>query len=426
MSGGDCVGRAMAFVHRWRARPFLTRCDRTSHCALIENKGAIVAGKELSIVPVKSKAERKAFVDLAYTINASDPNWVPPLRMEALEIVTPGKNPFFEHADVQLFVARREGKLVGRISAHVDHLAVGQPPEQGMGPGTGNWGLLEAEDETVFTALLATAEDWLKGRGMTRVLAPLSMSIWEEPGQLAYGFDHPPTVMMGHQPEKYRDWIEASGYTVAKELLTYELDITRPFPPLIQRIISSGEKNPRIRVREVNKKKFDAEAGLILDILNDAWSDNWGFVPITPKEIKYTGKKLKPLVHNDLIMVAEYEGEPVAFMMTWPDMNEVLKPMNGKLFPFNFIKLLTWLNKPKPRTMRVPLMGVRKKLQSSRLASQLAFMMIEYIRRVSVERYGATRSEIGWILEDNQGMRAIADAIDSNVNKRYNIYEKPL
>jgi hypothetical protein len=382
---------------------------------------------EIAVTPVTTVRDRKRFVELAYTINASDPNWVPPLRMEALELVTPGKNPFFEHADVQLFLASRGERLVGRISAHIDHLATGQPPEQGMGPGTGNWGLFEAEDEEVARALIAKAEEWLRGKGMTRVLAPISMSIWEEPGQLAFGFDHPPTVMMGHQPEKYLRWIEAiGGYTVAKRLDTYELDITKQFPPLIQRIVASGEKNPKIRIRNVDKSRFDAEAALILDILNDAWCDNWGFVPITAKEIAYTGKKLKPLVHNDLIMVAEYEGEPVAFMMTLPDMNEVVKPMNGKLFPFNFAKLLFWLNRPRPRTMRVPLMGVRKKLQSSRLASQLAFMMIEYIRRNSVARYGSSRGEIGWILDDNQGMRAIADAIESKVNKTYNIYEKPL
>ena len=233
--------------------------------------------------------------------------------------------------------------------------------------------------------------------------------------------------MMGHQPERYNDYILALGdYTPAKQLLTYELDITSEFPPLIQRIVQSGEKNPRIRIRNVDKSKFDTEARLILDSLNDAWSDNWGFVPFTETEISYAGKKFKPIVHNDLIMVAEYDGEPVAFMMTLPDLNEVIQPMGGKLFPFNFIKLLMWLRKPRVRTMRVPLMGVRKKLQSSRLASQLAFMMIEYIRRYAVARYGASRGEIGWILEDNQGMVAIADAINSHVNKQYTIYEKTL
>lgn len=381
---------------------------------------------DIVVLPVTSKQDREIFVDLAYRMNAKDPNWVPPLRMEALELVTPGKNPFFEHADVQLFLARRGGEVVGRISAHIDHLATAMDPAQGFGPGTGNWGLFEAEDEAVADALIAAAEDWLRAKGMTRVLAPISMSIWEEPGQLVQGHDHPPTVMMGHQPAHYQPWFEARGYETAKTLYTYDLDITHEFPPLLQRIIASGEKNPKIRIRNVDKSHFDTEAALILDILNDAWSDNWGFVPFADAEIKYAGKKFKPIVREDLIMIAEYEGEPVAFMMTLPDLNEVLKPMGGSLWPFGWLKLLLWLRRPKVRTMRVPLMGVRRKLQSSRLASQLAFMMIEYIRRNALAHYGATRSEIGWILEDNQGMIAIADAIGSHVNKAYRIYAKPL
>ncbi|MCT2559203.1 N-acetyltransferase [Tsuneonella sp. YG55] len=383
--------------------------------------------RQIEITPVASKRDRREFVDLAYRLNGSDPNWVPPLRMEAVELVTPGKNPFFDHADVQLMIARENGKAVGRISAHIDRLALAQPAEQGMGPGTGNWGLLEAEDEAVAHALIARAEDWLRQRGTTHVLAPLSMSIWEEPGQLVRGHDHPPTVMMGHQPRRYADWIEsAGGYEPAKSLLTYELDVTRPFPPLIQRIVAAGERNERIRIRKVDKSRFEEEARLILEILNDAWSDNWGFVPFTEAEIAYAGKKFKPIVFEDLIMVAEYDGEPVAFMMTLPDLNEAIAPLRGSLFPLGWAKLLLWLRKPQVKTMRVPLMGVKKKLQSSRMASQLAFMMIEYIRRAAIDRYGATRGEIGWILDDNQGMVAIADAIESHVNREYVIYRKPL
>jgi GNAT superfamily N-acetyltransferase len=390
------------------------------------NKGKIVAQAEILITPVASAGDRGAFVDLAYRLGAADPAWVPPLRMEALELVTPGKNPFFDHARVQLFLARRGRAVVGRISAHIDELAIAMDPVQGMGPGTGNWGLLEAEDQDVAEALIARAEDWLRAEGMTRVLAPLSMSVWEEPGQLVRGFDQPPTVMMGHQPERYQGYIEALGYAHAKSLYTYELDITRDFPPLIQRIVQSGEKNAKIRIRGVDKSRFDAEARTILHILNDAWSDNWGFVPFTEREIAYAGKKFKPIVREDLIMIAEYEGEPVAFMMTLPDLNEVLAPMQGRLLPFNWAKLLLWLRKPRVRTMRVPLMGVLRKYQASRLASQLAFMMIETIRQASLARYGATRGEIGWILDDNQGMNAIATAIDSKVNKEYVIYSKAL
>jgi len=380
----------------------------------------------LSVRPIGGKHDRKLFVDAAYRLNASDPNWVPPLRMEALELITPGKNPFYEHAEQQLYLAERGGKVVGRISAHIDHLLLGMPPEQGGGPGVGNWGLFEAADAEAATTLIESAEAWLRDKGMTSVMAPISCSIWEEPGLLVQGHDHPPTVMMGHANAAYQGWIEALGYRGIKDLLTYNLDITQEFPPLVQRIVASGERNARIRVRQVDKSRFDEEAALILSILNDAWSDNWGFVPITASEIAYTGKKLKPIVFEDLIRVAEVEGEPVAFMMTWPDLNELTGDLNGSLFPFGFAKLLWRLRHPKVRTMRVPLMGVVKKLQGTRLASQLAFMMIEYIRRASVENYGATRGEIGWILDDNQGMRSIAETIESKVNKIYRIYSKQL
>lgn len=382
--------------------------------------------RKIEITPVASKRERREFVDLAYRLNASEPNWVPPLKMEAIELVTPGKNPFFAHADVELMLARENGRIVGRISAHIDHLALAQPPEQGMGPGTGNWGLLEAEDEEVAHLLIARAEEWLRTKGMTRVLAPLSLSIWEEPGQLVRGHENPPTIMMGHQPERYVGWIESAGYSRAKSLYTYDLPILEGFPPLIQRIIAAGQKNDRIRIRNVDKSRFDEEARLILGILNDAWSDNWGFVPFTEAEIAYAGKKFKPVVFEDLIMIAEYDGEPVAFMMTLPNLNEAIAPLKGSLFPFGWAKLLLWLRRPTVRTMRVPLMGVKKRLQSSRMASQLAFMMIEQIRLNAITRYGAQRGEIGWILEDNQGMIAIADAIDSHVNREYVIYDKVL
>ena len=385
-----------------------------------------MAHSDLVITPVASKADRKAFVDLPWRIYANDPHWVPPLKSEVQALITPGKNPFFGHAEAQYFLARRNGQVVGRVSAHIDYIALKQPAEQGMGPGTGNFGLFEAEDAQTGAALIEAAEGWLRAKGMTRVLGPISLSIWEEPGLLIQGFDHKPTVMMGHAKPAYQAMVERAGYQPVKQLKTYELDITKPFPPLIQRIVASGEKSDRIRIRKVDKSNFDTEAAIILGILNDAWGRNWGFVPITDEEVAHFGKQLKPIVFNDLIMIAELEGEPVAFMMTLPDLNEATAPLNGSLFPFGWAKLLWWLRKPQVRTMRVPLMGVVQRLQASRLASQLAFMMIEYIRRAAITRYGATRGEIGWVLDDNQGMNAIADAIDSKVNKVYQIYEKDL
>ena len=384
-----------------------------------------------TVTPVASKAERAEFVDFVYTSNRHDPNFVPQLRAEELEKYTPGGNPYFEHARCQLFLARSNeaGQVVGRIAAHIDELAVAQPAAQGMGHGCGYWGALEADDEAIAAELIATAENWLRSEGMTRAMAPMTLSVWEEPGLLTKGHDHPPMVMMGHHSPKYQPWIEAHGYQPVKKLYTYDLDITKPFPPLIQRIVASGERNSRIKVRGVDLKKFDEEAAVILDILNDAWSDNWGFVPITDSEIAYTAKKLKPLVKADLVRVAELDGVPVAFMMTLPDLNQVQMRAvgkNGKPSPLGWAKLGLWLWRTKPADLRVPLMGVRKSLQSSRLASQLAFMMIEYIRRASVENYGGKRAELGWVLDDNQGMNSIAREIHSKINKEYVIYDKAL
>jgi hypothetical protein len=248
-----------------------------------------------------------------------------------VELLTPGKNPFHDHARVQYFLARRGGKVVGRISAHIDELALAQPPEQGMGPGTGNWGLLEAEDEAVTAALIARAEGWLRDEGMTRVLAPISLSIWEEPGLLVKGHDHPPTVMMGHHDPRYQGWIEAQGYEHAKSLYTYDLDVTKPFPDLVRRIVEMGERSPRITIRNVDMKNYERDVAIVIDILNDAWSDNWGFVPFTEREKKYAAKKQKPLVLDDLNKIAELDGEAGAFMMVLPNLNELLIGMGGKL-----------------------------------------------------------------------------------------------
>jgi hypothetical protein len=380
----------------------------------------------IMIRKVETKRDRKVFVDVPFGLYSDDPHWVPPLKTEALGLITPEKNGWFSHAKAQLFLAEENGRVVGRISAHIDTLALTMPAEQGFGPGVGQWGLMEAESEAVFQALLAAAENWLRAQGMTRMLGPISMSIWEEPGLLIEGYDHAPTIMMGHARPEYRDWVERSGQVPVKRLMTYEVDVTRQFPPIVQRIIKSGEKNPRIVIREVDKSRFEDEAAIILAILNDAWSSNWGFVPLTPPEIKDVGVKLKPIVFNDLIRIAEVDGKPVAFMITLPDLNEAIKPLRGSLLPFGWAKLLLWLRKPKVKTVRVPLMGVVRELQSSRMASQLAFMMIEYIRRSASQDYGATRAEIGWILDDNQGMRSIAETIESRMNKVYQVYEKTL
>ena len=375
----------------------------------------------ISIRRVANKADRKAFVDLAWDVYKDDPCWVPPLKDEVHGLLDPKKNPWFGHGRAELWLAERGGEIVGRISAQVDDLV-----QVHMRPGTGQWGMFEALEEEAAAALIATAEDWLRGEGMTKAVGPISISIWDEPGLLIEGFEEPPLVMMGHHRPEYRGWVEAAGYGKAKDLYTFELDIRIDMIPVIDRLIKAGEANPRIRIRNVDKSKFDQEAAIILDILNDAWSDNWGYVPLTDAEIAYAGKKLKPIIVQDLVKIAEVDGEPAAFMITIPDLNEMIRDLNGSLFPFGWAKLLWRLRKVTTRRVRVPLMGVRKSYQGGRMASQLAFMLIEFTRRVCVDKYGIYVGEFGWVLEDNQGMMSIAQLPGAGINHTYRIYEKAI
>jgi GNAT superfamily N-acetyltransferase len=376
-----------------------------------------------TIIPVDSAADRERFVDLPYRLYRDDPCFVPPLRGEALALISGLKgNPWFEHGELKLWLAVRGGEVVGRISAQIDQLVL-----KHIDPGLGHWGLFECINDTaVADALITTAEDWLRSRGLTRAQGPMSISIWDEPGLLVEGFDTPPTVMMGHHRPYYRGFIEARGYEGVKDLHTWGLDISKPFPEMVQRIVAASERNSKLVTRKVDKSRFAEEAALILDILNDAWSTNWGFVPLTPREVAHVGKKLKPIVYEDLIRIAEYEGEPVGFMIALPDINELTRDLGGRLFPFNWLKLLWRMRNPRVECVRVPLMGIRKSLQGHRVASLMAFQMIEFIRRDATAKFHATEGEIGWILDDNGPMRSIADAIDSKVTKTYRVYERAI
>lgn len=380
-------------------------------------------GGTLRVVEVTTAADRGRFIDLIYKLYAGDPNFVPPLRGEARELIDGIKtNPWFGHGRAKLWLALRGNEVVGRISAQVDELVLGH-----MGAGVGHWGMFECvDDQAVADLLLDTAEGWLRAEGMTSAMGPFSLSIWDEPGLLVDGFDRPPTVMMGHHLAYYRRLIEARGYAGIKDLHTYELQIDKPFPDIVQRIVAASEKSGKVKTRMVDKSRFAEEAAIIMDILNDAWSANWGFVPLTPLEVAHVGKKLKPIVYEDMIRIAEIDGEPVAFLISLPDLNEFTRDLGGRLFPFNWAKLLWRLRKPKTRRIRVPLMGVRKSLQGTRLASIMVFQMIEYIRRTAVANYGAKRGEIGWILEDNGPMRSIADVIEAEVTRTYRIFGKSL
>ena len=375
----------------------------------------------ITLRPVATKADRRAFVDFAWRVYRDDPAWVPPLKDEVHGLIDPKKNPWFGHGRAALWLAMRGDKVVGRISAQVDDLV-----QEHMQAGLGQWGMFEVLDGEAAALLIATAEKWLREQGMKATLAPISISIWDEPGLLIEGFEQRPMVMMGHHRPAYRAWIEAAGYAKAKDLLTYDLDIDKDQPQLINRMVAATERNPRIRIRSVDKSQFARDSAIILNLLNDAWSDNWGFVPLTDAEIAYAGKKLKPIIYEDLVRIAELDGEPVAFMLCIPDINELTADLNGELFPFGFVKLLWRLRKPRVKRVRVPLMGVTKRLHGTRLAGQIAYTLIEYIRRACVENYGVKEGEFGWVLEDNQGMMSIAELPGATVNHVYRIYDKRL
>lgn len=375
----------------------------------------------LRIQPVATRKDLLQFIQLPWHLYRDDPAWVPPLLQERLEFFDHKKNPYFEHAEVGLFLAWQNGQVVGRISAQVDRLV-----QQHIMSGLGQWGLLECiDDPAVAHALIATAETWLRARGMTRAQGPISMSIWDEPGLLVDGFDRTPVLMTGHHLPYYQPLIENAGYTGVKNLWAYELDITKEFPPRIQKIVAAGAANPRIVIRDIRMKDVIAEGALIADILNDAWSSNWGYVPLTDREKRYVVQQWRKLVVPSWVKIAEYDGVPVGFMLTLPDLNEWIADYNGKLFPFNFIKLLMHLRSKRVQRVRVPIMGVRKPFQTSRLGAQLAFMMIEYTRRDGV-KHGAQWAELGWILDDNDGMNSILRAILSQVYKTYRVYERDL
>ena len=375
----------------------------------------------ITITPVASPAEFTRFLRVPNLVYADDPHYVPPLELERRDALSPKKNPYFKHAQHQYWIASQGGRDVGRISAQID-----EEVHAVQGPGIGHFGLLEAvNDPAVFEALLNTAEAWLQDRGMKTVHGPFSLSINEECGLLVEGFDTPPMLMMPHGRPYYGSRVEALGYAKAQDLYAYFMDITKPMRPRMLEIMARVERTGRVKLRQLSKKHLFEEAEEIRDIFNDAWSNNWGFVPMSAEEMKYLAVGLKLILNEDMSYVAELDGETVGFMIALPNLNEVIADLKGSLFPFGIFKLLWRLKVKQPRTTRVPLMGIRKQHQNSPIGIAMALMLIERIRLNSVAR-GYTNAELSWILEDNKGMRSILGMVNSHPYKTYRIYEKAL
>ncbi len=377
----------------------------------------------LSVVPVTTAAHWHDFHHLPYSVYRDDPQWVAPLLLERKFHFQPSHNPYFQHAKVACWLAYRGKEPVGRITAQVDELHLAQHQDA-----TGHFGFIEATDDpAVFAALLETAESWLKAQGMKRSVGPVSFSLWDEPGLLVEGFNTPPCVLMGHHRPYYQKHISALGYAKLQDLLAYDHIVEEVPHPTLERIISRAKTKLDFKLREIrmDSKNFKSEVRLILDIVNDAWSDNWGFVPMTDAEIDDMAGIFKVLLRPDAVVFAEYEGEAIAFALTLPNINEAIRDFGGKLFPLNVLKLLWRLKVAKPKSVRMPLMGVRKKWQNTSIGGALAYSMIQHARLIA-HKHGAKRGEMSWILETNKRLHHMLTLVGGTVYKRYRIYEKPL
>jgi GNAT superfamily N-acetyltransferase len=342
---------------------------------------------------------------------------------ERRQHLDPKVNPFFGHAEVQLWLALRDGDPVGRISAQIDQAALAQHKDE-----TGYFGFLEAEDDgESFAALLGAAEAWLKDRGMRRVRGPFSLSINDESGLLIQGFDRPPSIMMGHAPPYYASRLEEQDYAKAMDLIAYEFDVvaTNSVPPVVRRLVQDLGRRSNVTIRNLRKSHIDQELKAVLDIFNDAWSNNWGFVPFSDIAIAKLGKDMRPLIREDFVSIVEIDAKPAAFAIALPNLNEVIADLNGALLPFGWAKLLYRLKRGKLRTARMPLMGVRKKYQGGTFGAALAYTVIQRVHE-SVRRAGFVGGELSWVLEDNLPARKVIEAAGGVPYKTYRIYEKAL
>ena len=371
----------------------------------------------LRVVPAERGRARADFLRVPWPLYADDPVWVPPLLLER-RLQLWHRRPYFAHAQAAFWVAYRGPRPVGRISAQVDRLHLERHRD-----GAGFFGLLEAEDDAeVFAALSNRAEAWLKGQGLARVRGPFDLSINEECGLLIDGFGTPPMIMMRHGRPYYAARLEECRYRPVKDLLAYRLTGKVEMTPLMRAAIAKLED---VRVRPLRRSRLGEELDILRDIFEDAWADNWGFVPFTVAEFKELGWVLRFVVDDDFVQIAEVAGAPAAMLVLLPNLNELIRDLAGRLLPFGWARLLARLLRRRPRTGRVALMGVRKLYQRTALGLGLACLVIDAVRRAA-QAQGLREVELSWILEDNLGVRRILEALGGTAYKRYRIYEKAL
>ena len=372
----------------------------------------------VTVHPVKSRRDINAFIRVPWHIYSDDPLWVPPLRLER-RLHFSSFNPYFKNAKWQGWIAYRGKKPIGRISAQIDEIH-----RQRYGEHEGHFGLIEGiDDPEVFSALTKASEEWLVSHGTKYISGPFNFSINQECGVLVDGFDTPPVILMPHSRNWYGRLIEEQGYLPVMDLLAYWISTDYTASRVMSFIVK--RYNKRVRLRCLKRKNFSEELELLRDIFNDAWSNNWGFIPFNKEEFADLGNSLRYFIPDEYIQIAEVDGKPAAFIIVIPNLNEVLSSLDGSLFPFGWLKIINASRQKTIRTGRVPLMGVRKQYQNSPLGMALAFMVCNAARGHIVEA-GIEGIEMSWILESNKGMRSVLDNVGSPEYKRYRIYKKNL
>jgi GNAT superfamily N-acetyltransferase len=368
---------------------------------------------------VQGRRELTQFIKVPFGLHKGTP-WVPPLIYERREFLDRDKNPYFDHADGEYFLAWRDGKPVGRITAQID-----QRWDKFQGGSDGQFGFFEAEDDPeVIEALLGTAEDWVRERGRKRLIGPMDFTTNDECGLLIEGYDLHPYILAPWHPPYYRERIEARGYDKSMDLLMWNLEMGGlkegdSFADAIHAIADKVESEHGITVRNMNKRDLEAEVGRFMEVYNAAWEKNWGFVPITDEEVAFQAKNLKQVLDDRWCFIAERDGEVLGAALTLPDINQVTRKMNGRLLPLGWLKFL--LGKRKIDRVRVFALGVKPEYQHTGIAARF------YVRHIeTAAEVGVTGGEEGWILETNEPMNRAMEGMGGTIVKKYRLYQKAL
>lgn len=371
---------------------------------------------EIKIRTVQTKKDISTFIKFPWKIYKNDPYWVPPLIFDKKKILNREKNPFFKHAEIEMFLAEKDGELIGRIAAIKNDLHNKYHHDK-----VGFFGFFECiNDQQVANKLFDTAKYWLQSKGFDAMRGPANPSSNDEYGMLLEGFDDEPRLLMPYNPKYYLDLCENYGMKKAKDLYAYKLENRKVVTSeKLKRVAEIAQQRSKIRITQLNIKDFKNELDKVKFVYNKAWAPNWGFIPMTDEEIDVMAKDLKPLVEPSLVLFGEIDNQLVGFALVMLDYNQLFKSFNGKLFPFNFIKLFT--QKKRINWSRVLTLGIIPEYQRRGLD---AVFYWEIVNRA--EKNGILLGEASWILEDNEMMNRGAQVMNGEIYKKYRIYETPI